>query len=57
MMVEVLKGTQVFASKQDQNVTHNAAHEFDGWTDEQLEQYIETGDRPEIIAIQTKGTT
>jgi|GEM_PF-2368091 len=47
--VEVLKGTQVFVTEQDQNVTHNVAHDFDGWTDEQIEQYIKTGERPEII--------
>ena len=49
--VEVLKGTQVFVTKQDQNLTHSVAHEFDGWTDEQLEQYIKTGDRPKIIQV------
>ena len=47
--VEILKGTQVFVTKQDQNVTHNVAHEFDGWTDEQVEQFSRTGERPEII--------
>jgi len=54
--IEILKGTQVFVTKQGQNVTHNVAHHFDGWTDEQIEQYIKTGERPEIIAAWPKST-
>jgi hypothetical protein len=55
MATEVLKGTQVMVVRTEQDV-HHRINEFEGWTDEQLEQYTRSGERPGVIAVQPKGT-
>ncbi|HEV2491485.1 MAG TPA: hypothetical protein VG204_00270 [Terriglobia bacterium] len=54
MAIEVLKGTQVMVARTEQDV-HHRINEFEGWTDEQLEHYLTTNERPEI-PVQPKGT-
>ena len=52
MMVEILKGTQIFITRMDQDIAHRVKGDFDDWTDEQLRHFIETGERPITINVE-----
>jgi hypothetical protein len=46
MCIEILKGVQVFVTRMDAEITQRPG-EFEGWTDEELEEYVRTGEPPE----------
>jgi hypothetical protein len=47
MLVDLLKGTQILVNREVQE-QERVADRFNGWTEEQLERYINTGERPTI---------
>ena len=46
--IEILQGTQVMVGKTEQDIHHHV-DDFEGWTEDELEQFASTGVRPSTI--------